>query len=238
MKRLDLVGQKFGRLVVVEFAGFTARKSQSMWLCKCDCGEESVVVGHRLKSGHTNSCGCLKTDIENLIGKEFDRLTVIGFTGKDKWGASMWVCKCSCKNEITTRGSSLTSGHAKSCGCLRKDIASEICMERKGKKHPSYIHGLTDTRAYKNDRKQARRQNKKSQTPLLTDIEKKKLLLYYKISEYLGDGWHVDHIRPINKGGAHHPDNLQVLSSELNLKKRDKYPLTPEEEIEYRGIRI
>ena len=35
--------------------------------------------------------------------------------------------------------------------------------------------------------------------------------------------FHVDHIKPVAKGGAHHPDNLQILPAEENLRKSDKY---------------
>ena len=162
----------------------------------------------------------------NLLGKRFGRLTVIGFVGlaDTKQRVSMWLCKCDCGNEKIIRGAHLTSCATKSCNCLSIERAT--------------THGLSKTKAYGLDKCRKRQIAKLNQSTELTEIEKKKLLLYYKISEYLGEGWHVDHIQPINKGGAHHPDNLQVLSSELNLKKRDKYPLTPEEEIEYRGIRI
>ena len=64
-----------------------------------------------------------------------------------------------------------------------------------------------------------RRSDKLNQTPVLTDLEKQKISLYYKISAYLGDFWHVDHAIPLSKGGLHHPDNLQIISAEENLKK-------------------
>lgn len=67
-----------------------------------------------------------------------------------------------------------------------------------------------------------RNTSKKHQTPPLTEKEIKKLRLYYQIREYLGEGWHVDHIVPISKGGLHHPDNLQVIRAEDNLSKNAK----------------
>ena len=42
-KRLDLVGQKFGRLTVVKFSH--VRDSRTYWLCKCDCGTEVIGLG-------------------------------------------------------------------------------------------------------------------------------------------------------------------------------------------------
>jgi hypothetical protein len=53
MKRIDIQGQRFGRLVVSAFA--TAGK----WQCLCDCGAVSLVTGNALRTGRQQSCGCL-----------------------------------------------------------------------------------------------------------------------------------------------------------------------------------
>ena len=64
MKRLDLVGEKFGKLLVIADAGNDEiRKSQ--WLCECDCGNEVIIRGSCLKNGNNRSCGCL----HNHFGK-------------------------------------------------------------------------------------------------------------------------------------------------------------------------
>jgi hypothetical protein len=52
----DRIGQRYGRLTVIEFAG--TKKKQSYWLCRCDCGTEKVIGSSPLESGHTVSCGC------------------------------------------------------------------------------------------------------------------------------------------------------------------------------------
>jgi hypothetical protein len=54
---IDLVGQKFGRLEVKEFAG-TSKNRKSLWACLCTCGSNKTVRGDHLKSGETRSCGC------------------------------------------------------------------------------------------------------------------------------------------------------------------------------------
>ena len=56
-KLKDLTGMKFGRLTVLERA--ENKGTRTCWLCKCDCGNEVTVLGEDLKSGHTQSCGCL-----------------------------------------------------------------------------------------------------------------------------------------------------------------------------------
>ena len=55
-KKLDLTGQRYGRLTVLAPAENIG--SRTAWLCRCDCGRETVVRTNRLRSGHTSSCGC------------------------------------------------------------------------------------------------------------------------------------------------------------------------------------
>ena len=57
----DITGQKFGRLTVIEMAG-KDKHQKILWKCKCDCGNEVIVVGCRLRKGHTKSCGCLQKE--------------------------------------------------------------------------------------------------------------------------------------------------------------------------------
>lgn len=61
MKRLNLIGQKFGRLTVVSYAG-AANNGNARWNCVCDCGNECVVDGYRLRKGMTTSCGCYRRE--------------------------------------------------------------------------------------------------------------------------------------------------------------------------------
>lgn len=56
MKRLSLIGQRFGRLVVMADAGNI--KGRSRWICRCDCGTTHITRGRSLKNGDTSSCGC------------------------------------------------------------------------------------------------------------------------------------------------------------------------------------
>lgn len=62
MERKNLVGERFGRLIVLEPADdYITPKGQHKpaWLCQCDCGNKTIATGTNLKSGHTLSCGCL-----------------------------------------------------------------------------------------------------------------------------------------------------------------------------------
>lgn len=56
----DLTGKRFGRLVVLK--PHDRRNRAWRWVCKCDCGKETIGIGAKMKSGLKKSCGCYKTD--------------------------------------------------------------------------------------------------------------------------------------------------------------------------------
>ena len=65
MQKIDITGQRFGRLIVLRENG---RKGKSLlWLCRCDCGNEINAIAYNLKNGHTRSCGCLAKDTKSKI---------------------------------------------------------------------------------------------------------------------------------------------------------------------------
>ena len=125
--RKDLAGLKVGNLTVIEYSH---SKGHAYWRCKCDCGNEVVVASNKL-TGKTPviSCGCAKKS--NLTGQRFNRLVVLGPTGKKKNGNYTWLCKCDCGEEVEVMGSRLTNGATQSCGCLNWDNRN--------------THGMTNT---------------------------------------------------------------------------------------------
>jgi len=54
----EIIGQKFGRLTVIERAE-NGKNGEPRWLCKCDCGNETIARGSFLKNGRVKSCGCI-----------------------------------------------------------------------------------------------------------------------------------------------------------------------------------
>lgn len=66
MKRVNLTGMRFGRLLVLEPGG--KHKYGTLWKCKCDCGKYSTVLTARLTSGNTTSCGCRKLECSHENG--------------------------------------------------------------------------------------------------------------------------------------------------------------------------
>lgn len=71
--------------------------------------------------------------LKNLIGQTFGRLTVIKRVSNSKHGHPMWECVCSCPDETVcvVRGSALTAGNTKSCGCIRKKTTLKLNMTHK-----------------------------------------------------------------------------------------------------------
>lgn len=64
MKKIDITGNKYGRLTVVCENG--KRGKNVLWLCRCDCGREINAIAYNLKNGHTQSCGCLQKEARSL----------------------------------------------------------------------------------------------------------------------------------------------------------------------------
>ena len=66
-KKLDLTGQRFGKLTVLAPAENIG--SRTAWLCRCDCGREAVVPTRRLRDGRRTSCGCGKDGLNEVPGE-------------------------------------------------------------------------------------------------------------------------------------------------------------------------
>ena len=65
MKKIDRIGERFGRLIIVEEKEpklYKPRTYARIFLCKCDCGNMVVASYTNLKAGNVRSCGCLKKD--------------------------------------------------------------------------------------------------------------------------------------------------------------------------------
>lgn len=58
---IDMTGKKYGRLTVIRRATEVQKKCV-LWLCRCDCGKISIVLGTNLRKGTTQSCGCLQRE--------------------------------------------------------------------------------------------------------------------------------------------------------------------------------
>lgn len=77
-KKIDLTGQRFGRLVVVKDSGERSNGG-ILWECKCECGNKTMVRADRLKYGKTKSCGCLFKEVIKNNDKNIRNRSTNGF---------------------------------------------------------------------------------------------------------------------------------------------------------------
>lgn len=126
-RRIDLTGQRFERLLVLEYAGKDG-KNNTKWKVRCDCGTEKVVLGLTLRGGSCRSCGCLirevnsATQLDDLSGQRFGKLVVLSRATNrlTKSGRSevCWNVRCDCGTEKVLMASTLKQGRTKGCGCV------------------------------------------------------------------------------------------------------------------------
>lgn len=122
----NLIGQRFGRLIVEKKV--PSKSNRARWLCKCDCGQYKEVDGNHLKRNEILSCGCYHKEIVanyntnqklvDLTNQKFGKLTVL-YRGDNIGEQPTWICRCDC-GTIThpIMGTNLRRGITKSCGCL------------------------------------------------------------------------------------------------------------------------
>ena len=141
-KIIDLIGQRFGRLVVIEKTDKRDSSKRIIWRCRCDCGNIKDVSSKCLVEHDVLSCGCLLKEKQEqhklkLIGQTFGDLIVVDEVHSEA-NYTMWKCQCSCGNEIVVRGNNLMYGNTTSCGCKRKEKTryinyTDLCGQKFGK---------------------------------------------------------------------------------------------------------
>lgn len=129
----SLIGERFGKLIVVEQLPSTDR-GQRRWRCKCDCGGEHISTTGNLRSGRTTNCGCKKSP--DLTGQVFGRLTVLGRSEKrSPRGARttpMWECRCECGTITYKATDTLTNPEESMCQACQGIYAAETARKSAG----------------------------------------------------------------------------------------------------------
>lgn len=132
----DLTNKKFNRLTALLPTNLKA-DHQTMWICKCDCGNDFLASVKLLQNGHTKSCGCLKKETagQNWIGDShhgnagkafidetgnvYGKLTVLCRAENTAFGQAKWKCQCECGTITIVSGNQLRMGGTRSCGCTK-----------------------------------------------------------------------------------------------------------------------
>lgn len=135
-QKINYIGKRFDKLVVIEECGKTEHGDRQ-YLCKCDCGNTTIVANYVFQRNGYKSCGCMRGVREDITGQRFGMLTVLG---REKFnGSYKWKCLCDCGNITYCMASSLMTGHKTSCGCYGRD--------RLG--NDNRTHGQTGSRLFK-----------------------------------------------------------------------------------------
>ena len=126
MKKIDLTGQRFGRLLVINDSGERQHRNV-MWDCLCDCGETSKVRTDHLRRGKIKSCGCYNHNrlFRDLTGERFGRLVAIEAETRRLRKGIVWKCKCDCGNITLVSENCLVTKSTRSCGCFNHDVAQQ-----------------------------------------------------------------------------------------------------------------
>lgn len=135
---LDLVGQKFNMLTVLEYDS-TSAKGEKLYRCRCDCGVEKVLPSYSVRTGKTKSCGCAKYANINTdgIAKKMDlEGSTVGFLeyvqdveskvmGSGRAVRRVLVLCRACGNTKEMNAGHYVGGTRKSCGCMKHAYRSK-----------------------------------------------------------------------------------------------------------------
>lgn len=96
MKKLDITGNRYGRLVAISFdcnKEYKSGRKVRKWLCRCDCGNyKSIPIGD-LRNGKVKSCGCLAKERATVANLQY------GLSNKEKLYGVWQSLKKRCYNK-------------------------------------------------------------------------------------------------------------------------------------------
>lgn len=137
--KIDLSGQRFGKLVVLKEAPASIR-NLAMWECLCDCGNKIIISGYYLRQGRRKSCGCQNnrhcgksnpkwTGYEEISGSYWHRVKqgaksrelVLEITIRDAWDL---YCKQQGKCALSGRQLTISGSDKKWRNDLKTQTAS------------------------------------------------------------------------------------------------------------------
>lgn len=210
----DISGTKFYGLTANKPVGYTKERTV-IWECTCICGKIKNVSRNSLVTGNTRSCGCTRKGcpVKDITGLKTEKLTVLRFHSMDKWGGSLWVCKCECGKEKIIRSSSLTSSKQKSCGCILAK-AGERRRTHGLTKDPSFVMWTS-----------ARKRSEKADIPFTiqwTDIVIPEICPVFGLKLKKNEGIHRDDSPSLDKKIpelGYIPGNIAVISWRANRLK-------------------
>ncbi len=224
---IDLAGQRFGRLLAIEPTAERLDK-KVVWRCVCDCGTERRTTSASLRSGNTQSCGC--------IGKELP-----GKRALEMGSRTNKTCP-QCGKNFTCKAS-----HAlKTTYCSKSCMGEAYKTRQTGAQNPNWRGGVAGDpehkrsrqRQYRADNPDMVRQRNRTTKSLRRGAEgthTEKDVADLRVRQggkcvLCGDGlrdgdFHIDHIIPLSKGGNNFVGNIQLTCSQCNIRKKALLPI-------------
>lgn len=157
-RRMDLIGKVFGKLTIIDVGPFLPNQQRrSMWLCKCDCGNEVNLKETQILQG-TVSCGCLRGQHVKAHLPEITHL-------RDRWGKSLVWRYYQYKKGAESRNyswnldeilfDSLIQENCFYCGCTPKNVTSVSKRDKNPRRaNPRKYNGIDrvdNSRGYEPD---------------------------------------------------------------------------------------
>ena len=125
--RKNIIGQKYGKLIVKEMIYNYNNTNRTKCLCDCECGNTDILKNpYDITSGKIISCGCVKgiSQRTKMVGNKYGKLIVIEeMFDEDK---PKVLCKCDCGNTIILDRHDVLTRHTNSCGCLTRSLREEF----------------------------------------------------------------------------------------------------------------
>lgn len=135
----NFIGQRFGKVLVLEDLNKTTQDARKLYKCQCDCGNIIELDSHYLTQSTMPSCGCHDLEVrqqkganskKDLTNQKFGKLTAIKPTDKrGPKGEVVWLCKCDCGKNTEVISSALISKKILSCGCLNQSHGELLIQE-------------------------------------------------------------------------------------------------------------
>lgn len=201
---IDLTGQRFGRLIVIERVNDTLDKSgrkYSTWKCQCDCGNYTNATTNNLRSGNTKSCGCYhKEKLKN--GKHGYRNTRIYSI------CNSMKQRCNNKNNVEYknyggRGIKVCAEWNKPDGLknfaewsIKNGYKENLTLDRinvNGNYEPSNCRWIPLEEQFKNMRKNVYVEYN-GEKMIIADFSRRTGIDHRKVSRYLKNGYSIEEI--------------------------------------------
>lgn len=216
-KKMDLIGKRFGKLVVVEQVGRT-KSYDKLYLCQCDCGNQKIIRGQNLRRGHTKTCGCKEDKFINFVGKKVDDLFVLEYLGK-KNRRAQYLCLCECGNYCIRSNASLLSKKHSSCGCYALNKITNLkkthgCYSKNRRLHG--IYKLMIARCYDSRSQNYNYYGKRGISVCDEWVNDERNFFKWALKHGYNDSFEIDRI---DSNGNYCPENCRFIPYYMNRRR-------------------